>query len=46
MSAKVTEHIINFDELDKLKLDVGIDHVFWTSGQQLKRPEQKKTFGK
>jgi uncharacterized protein YbjT (DUF2867 family) len=46
VSNKVTEHIINFDELDQLKLDVAIDHVFCTLGTTIKKAGTKENFRK
>ncbi len=45
-SDKIIENIINFDELDKLKLDVAIDHVFCTLGTTIKKAGTKENFQK
>jgi uncharacterized protein YbjT (DUF2867 family) len=45
-SAKIIEHIINFDDLASLKLDFPIDHVFCSLGTTIKKAGTKENFRK
>lgn len=45
-SAKIVEHIVNFDELDKFEVDQKIDHVFCTLGTTIKKAKTKENFKK
>ncbi len=45
-SAKVVEHIINFDELINFRLAEPVDHVFCTLGTTIKKAGTKENFRK
>ena len=45
-SAKIVEHIINFDELVKFDFNQKIDHVFCTLGTTIKKAKTKENFRK
>jgi uncharacterized protein YbjT (DUF2867 family) len=45
-SPKIIEHIINFDELPDLKLEVAIDHFYCTLGTTIKKAGTKENFRK
>jgi len=45
-SAKVTEHIIDFNRLSDLKLDFPVHHVFCTLGTTIKKAETRDNFRK
>lgn len=45
-SAKIVEHIVNFDELDKFDSNLKIDHVFCTLGTTIKKAKTKENFRK
>jgi uncharacterized protein YbjT (DUF2867 family) len=45
-SDEIIEHILNFDELDNLKLDFPVDHVFCALGTTIKKAGTKENFSK
>ncbi|MDD4803123.1 MAG: hypothetical protein PHF24_09325, partial [Syntrophomonas sp.] len=42
--AKLVEHIIDFDNLDKMNLDVKIDDIFCTLGTTIKKASSREKF--